>query len=347
MATPVVPSRPTRANGTNTAPSDSIPQVPARPLRKTDPSPSRSPLNDLPTTLGGVRKTTSRSNLSPADMPPRPPSVSSFPSVGQEGSEYSSYDLLPPEVPGVTNAATAAELGTSGHTRNVASDMPLHAPKASLPQSTAKSRIETVTGTDSTQAAAAGIGKAQPDDDVHKTPFDSPSLAPTHDDGLKRSTSIEPATLKRHSYSRPPSGAAHHGSRPPSVYGEELEHGIPQIGMQIPLLKNAGDVQAPSPGPAMSQHTPGVGFFNDGSSRAHQRRKSGRHEFGPPGSYGLHSHGYDPHDQFERDWYAKHPDRAMAEGYNTYRQPRPESALSSDALNRMVTQTEVSGAGKP
>jgi hypothetical protein len=125
------------------------------------------------------------------------------------------------------------------------------------------------------------------------------------------------------------------------------EQGIPEIGMQIPLNPNAGDVQAPSPAPTQSQFAPGIGFFNDGSARAHIRRKSSRQEFGPPGSFGLHSHGQEPHDQFEREWIAKNPERAALEGSNSYGTPRPETALTSAELNKLVNQSTDVGMGMP
>lgn len=284
-----------------------------------------------------LTKTISKpSNLSVGEVPPRPPSVT-LPSVGQEGSEYAAtYDLLPPEVPGVNNAASAeAAAAPAEQTRNVAEGMTLHAPVASLPQSAAKSKIQTVTRTDSSQAAAAGIGKARPDDDVHRVPADSST-------SLDRVPSTDPSSLqgRTSSYNRPPSGAAY-GSRPASVYEDFHEQGIPQIGVHTPLNPMAGDVQAPSPGPTQSQHSPGIGFFNDGSSRAHQRKRSGRHEFhNPPGSYGLHSHSLEPHDRFEKEWYEKNKDKAQMEAYNLYRIPKPETALSSAELNRIVTQSD-------
>lgn len=350
MSTPQVPPRPTRANGTTASTTDSMPRVPPRPIRKTDPSPSqdfRSPLNELPDPLGALTKSTSRANLSAAEVLARPPSVS-FPSVGQEGLEYASISPAPLVVTEATNMSSFSA-GTAEQTRNVAADMPLHAPKASVPQATAKSRIETVTKTDSTQAAAAGIGESKPDDDVHKTPADSNlSLPETKDDDLRRTVSMEPSLLRQKpSFSRPTSGTPQSSSRPVSIYDNEHEHGIPEIGRQIPLFKNAGDVQAPSHGLTQSQHTPGVGFFNDGSTRAHQRRRSEQHRFGgPPGSYGLHSHGEEPYDQFERDWYAKHPDKVMAEGYNAYGRSRPDTALSKEELERLVTQRDDVGMGE-
>ena len=148
----------------------STPVVPPRPARKLDPSPVRSPLNAPPAAVAASKPIQS-SNLSAEDVPPRPPSVAALPTLGQEGAEYASFDQLPPEAQVVKNEETT--FATPEQTRNIAEEMPLHAPKASLPESTAKSRIQTVTRTDSTQAAAAGIGQSRPDDDVHKTPADS------------------------------------------------------------------------------------------------------------------------------------------------------------------------------
>lgn len=331
-----------------------MPQVPPRPTRKIDPSPvrdehTRSPFNE-PFSLSASSRRRSGSHLTTAEVPPRPPSVS-LPSVGQEGLEYDSYDQLPPEAHGVSVNGSET---TSEQTVNVSANMPLHQPKASVPQSTAKSRISTVTRTDSTQAAAAGIGRARPDDDVHTTPADSTTSLDrviSRDNDLRLVPSAEPHPLRQQaSYNRSTSSLRH--SRPGSVHEPgEHEEGIPEIGMQIPLHPNAGDVQAPSPAPGLSQHTPGVGFFNDGSARAHTRRRSGRQQFGPPDSYGMHGHhGYgEHHDQFERDWCAKHPDQAAKEGYNVYGNlnvPRPETALSSEELNRLVNQTNDVGMGR-
>ena len=228
--------------------------------------------------------------------------------------------------------------------------IPLHAPVASVPKSTAKSRIEPVTRTDSTQAAAAGIGRAKPDDDVHNAPAESsPSLHPvvSRTDDLKRVPSADPFPLRQKtSFSRSTPNLPQSTSKPASVYENEHEHGIPEIGRQIPLNPNAGDAQAPSPAPTQSQHTPGIGYFNDGSGRAHTRRKSARPELAPTESYGLHGHSQDPYDHFEKEWYAKNPKRAAQEGYNVYGRERPETALSSAELNRLVTQTSDIGMGK-
>ena len=346
MSTPLVPPRPSRTTASAPTTKDSLPGVPPRPFRKLDPSPSRemrSPLNELPNPMGSMPKKRSQNNLQTPEVPPRP-SMQTIPSIGQEGSEYASFDVLPAEA----RVVVSAQVQAPEQTRNVSSSMPLHAPKASFAQSTAKSRIETVTSTDSTQAAAIGIGKSKPADDVHKVPADligSLGRVPTKVDDLKRIPSAEPHLKATSNLSRSPS--LHPvSSRPGSMFNEgNHEQGIPEIGMQIPLYPNAGDVQAPSPAPTQSQFAPGIGFFNDGSARAHVRRKSSRQEFGPPGSYGLHSHGQEPHDHFEREWIAKNPDRAALEGSHSYGTPRPETALTSAELNKLVNQNIDVGMG--
>ncbi|GAB1729688.1 hypothetical protein NU195Hw_g3648t1 [Hortaea werneckii] len=361
MSAPVVPPRPQRAQAPSNQEQQSqpqpqqqqqqqAPQIPPRPIRKTDPSPdreayTRSPLNFPPPTNGsnGPR---SSSNLG-VEPPRRPPSIALPEEVGQEGLEYTSYDQLPAE-------AREEQPAVQEQKRNVGAELPMHAPKASLPQSAAKSRIQTVTRTDSSQAEAAGIGKARPHDESVDS---STSLSRTtsreqpgsRKDHLGRASSSEGShpLRGRSSFNRfsphlgtsPRPGSAH------GVEGNDHEEGIPEIGQQIPLYPNAGDVQAPSPAPTLSQHTPGIGFWNDGSQRAHHRKRSSRHEFGPPGSYGLHGHGpREPADQFERDWIAKHPEEAAKEGHTPF-MLRPESALSSEQLNRMVHENRDVGMG--
>jgi hypothetical protein len=349
MATPTVPPRPARTALKQDA---SAPQIPARPIRKLDPSPAReeytrSPLNFLPNTNGSQFRPPSAPQDA-EEAPRRPPSVSLPSQVGEEGMEYMSYDQLPPEAHGATDAASTAA-AASEQTKNVSADVPLHQPKASVPQSTAKSRISAVTRTDSTQAAAAGIGKAQPDDDVH-VHKDGSSLSRvtsrTYDDGLRRVPSTEPHPLRAKSSFSRSSTSLHNGTpRPASIHSVDHHEGIPEIGQQIPLYPNAGDVQAPSPAPTQAQFASGIGFFNDGSARAHHRKRSSRQEFGPPGSYGIHHHGQDPQDQFERDWFAKHPEEAAKHNYTPY-MLRPETALSSEQLQRLVSNDADIGIGR-
>jgi hypothetical protein len=251
----------------------------------------RSPLNDMPPpSPNAIGKMYSQRNLSAQDLPARPPSVS-LPSIGQEGNEYA-------------NLQEEEQAAAEQH-RNISPDLPMHAPTASVSQSTAKSRIQTVTRTDSSQAASHGIGS--PGDAVHplraKASFSRSNLSLSH----------EPT--------------------------EEDEHGIPEIGLQVPMLKYAGDVQAPTPAPSSKAGTPSISF-NDAAPRNHHRKRSSRQDFhGPPGSYGLHGHRVDPTDQFEKAWYAKHPEELVKEHrpYDPGHAPG-DWALSSDDLNKLVHQ---------
>lgn len=126
-----------------------------------------------------------------------------------------------------------------------------------------------------------------------------------------------------------------------SLNGEE--HGIPEIGQRVPMYRNAGDVQAPSPSPYQVDHT------GSRSGRSHNRTRSGREASLPPGSYGLHGHGVQPNDKFEKAWYEKHPEEYVKEEQGQYGPgvgtPRPDWALSSDDLNKIVRGSAVTGAG--
>lgn len=273
--------------------------------------------------------------------PRRPSSIALPNEAGMEGFEYTSYDQLPPEAKVQHGEADTEKSATaqSEQTSHVSADIPLHAPKAALPVSAAKRQIQTVTRTDSTQAAAAGIGMAQPDDDVHTTPADSQN-------SLSRVTSrTEQVPLRaKPSFNRSSSSLGQHGTpKPPSMHSEQKPDGIPEIGMQIPLYPNAGDVQAPSPAQTQSQFTPGIGFFNDGMTKNHHRKRSSRQEFGPSDSYGLHFSG-EPTTQFERDWLLRHPEEAARAGWNPYAE-RPDAALSTEQLNRLVNHAQGVGFG--
>lgn len=346
MSQPVIPPRPQRQTG-QTAVNQNMPQIPPRPTRKLEPSPTRdaarSPFNEPPTAMSNG-KIYGHSNLSASELPVRPPSVSSMPTIGQEGSEYASFDTLPAEAHGVSATDNKVETQTRH------ADVPMMQPTASIPVKTAKDRISTVTRTDSSQAIAAGVGKPRAEDEAHIAQPGSPLRRVTsRDEGnsLSRVSSREPYRLRENSsFNRSSSNVA--SGRPASVYDDEHEHGIPEIGLQVPMYPNAGDVQAPSPGPTSTMFPGGIGFFNDGSSRNHQRKRSSRHEFGPPGSYGLHGHpGQAPGDQFEREWVMKHPEEAAKEGYNVYGglAPRPSTAMSSAQLNQLVNSNSDLGMG--
>ena len=252
---------------------------------------------------------TSNESDSEVKLPKRPSSVS-LPTIGQEGSEYADVDNLEQE-----EAIEEKSPGEPQETRNVAGDLPLHAPKPSFSKDTAKQRVAAVTRTDSGQAAALGIGKAP-------TPSGSA-------DQSKRQVSF-----------RPPSSAS--TERPDSAQYDD-EQGIPEIGQRVPMYPDAGDVQAPSTSP-FPQSPVGVGFHNSGYSKPnkhHRRTPSGR-EVLPPGSYGLHGHGMQSTDHFEQQWYAKHPD-ALEKEEGEYGPGigggRGEWALSSVELNKLVRET--------
>ncbi|KAI9644696.1 hypothetical protein NHQ30_006722 [Ciborinia camelliae] len=326
---PQVPPRPNRSqeqgNTSSGAPSlgSNIPQIPPRPAnRRADRSVSparesfaRSPLNEMPPLLQNHGKSSlyamnsANSSTSELEVPHRPSSVA-LPSIGQEGSEYADY------------FGASEDLSSSPtQTRNVANDLKLHAPKPSHPESSAKLRVSAVTRTDSSQAAAYGLGKVGDDKDAGSRSLKNKSS------NASNASAIE---------------------RPPSSTGHEDEHGIPEIGQRVPMYPNAGDVQAPSPSPYSTPYTPGIGFHNDGSKRHHERKISGRGGEVPPGSYGLHGHGIIPHDRFEKAYYEKHPElykKETASYHGPLGEGRAEWAMSSDDLNKIVRDTASRGAG--
>jgi hypothetical protein len=317
---PPVPPRPVRAQAAAAAGVDKLPEVPPRPFSKRiDRSVSpgnypRSPLYDPPPGSSLYRPKTSEASLA------RVPSVQNLPSVGQEGNEYADIQYQS-SVPSGLSADSAAQ------TRSIGEDLKLHAPKPSLPTSSAKAQVQAVTRTDPDQAASHGYGS---------------SSTPTHDE-------FEPLQKirSRASFSRPGSTAS--AERRTSVYNEEqgpAETG----GIRVPINPLLGDVQAPSPAPYGSALTP---THTGGQKQRphHFRTKSGREGILPPGSYGLHGHGVVPNDRFEQDWYQKHPDQLANEeqyGHGVYESigsGRGNFALSSDDLNKIVRNTARRGSG--
>jgi hypothetical protein len=312
------------------------PKIPPRPAHralersKSKDNFPRSPLNEVPSAMnhGSKRDKAHNPNDDEArissSVPERPPSVS-LPSVGQEGSEYADIVYEKPQ--------EASKGGTPHNepeqTRNVGRDLPLHAPTPSFSTAAAKARVSAVTRTDSVQAAAAGIGKP----------------GPQHDDKNPHGRVLHPKI----SFSRTESSAS--TDRPDSVQATESDHGIPEIGRRVPMYPDAGDVQAPSPAPFLPNIAPGASL--EGSQRTgrhHSRTRSGREVFrGPPGSYGMHGHGVQHTDQFEKAWYDKHPDAFVREESGQYGPGigggRGEWALSSEDLNKIVRETAARGSG--
>jgi hypothetical protein len=317
-APPSIPPRPARGQA-NPAPTAQLeaPKIPPRPKRgdrSVSPNPNRdtyarSPLNS-PYQNGPPPK--------PRDLPSRPPSTS-LPGLGEEGNEYASYEDLSTTLTNESQAsaqASAQAQASPQQTKSIAGDLPLHAPKASVPASTAKSRIQTVTRTDSTGAEAAGFGKLAPDEKAAKSGRSGSSL----------------------------------DSRPSSIYNEKDEHGIPEIGVQVPMFRNAGDVQAPSPAPYTQPVSTGVGFHNKSGGRHHGRTKSGREIFhGPPGSYGMHGHGKVSQDDFEKKWYEKHPEDLKREKAGEYgphiQENRKDYHWRADNLEQLIHAAGAQGIG--
>ncbi|KAL8670292.1 MAG: hypothetical protein Q9168_005162 [Polycauliona sp. 1 TL-2023] len=348
MSTPQVPPRPSRTHQQQPATASGMdpPKIPPRPAHRSierSRSPNsehfpRSPLNEPPSFMqhgnaSGTLYSNENQNLSSSSLglPKRPPSVS-LPSIGQEGSEYADLDYDKEKLEEPTILDQVKGKSQPEQTRNVGSDLPLHAPRPSFSSSTAKERVAAVTRTDSSSAMAAGIGKAvtpvgSDDKDPHKRP-----LHP------KVSFSSRPDSVA--STERP--GSAQEGA----------DHGIPDVGIgqRVPMYPDAGDVQAPSPSP-YSQHLPsGIGFHNDGSSKSRNqgRRSSAQPFHGPPGSYGMHGHGSVSADNFEKAWYDKHPEALEREEHGQYGPAigtRPEWALSSEDLNKIVRDTASRGTG--
>ncbi|KAL2868273.1 Aim21 family protein [Aspergillus lucknowensis] len=306
---PIIPPRPSRSPLENAATTD-MPKIPPRPTRRIERSVSPLSSNYAPSPLNEPPSGSALSHTVSNDPPPRPPSVT-IPSLGEEGIEYQDLDV---------GSAPDNHHPTPAETRNVASDLKLHAPRPSLPTSSAKAKVQAVTRTDSSQAAAAGFGTVG---------------SPLQDEF--------PEQPPRSVYSAQGSRAASSTTsfdRPRSIHDDE--HGIPEIGQRVPMLANAGDVQAPSPSPYLDQ--PG-----QRSGRGHHRTRSGRETSLPPGSYGLHGHGVPANDKFEKAWYEKHPDEYVKEEQGHYGSgvgtPRPDWALSSDDLNKIVRGSAVTGSG--
>ncbi len=339
MTHPQIPPRPARSQHDAMESSD-MPKVPPRPSRRSrdrtqSPNPDnfpRSPLNDMPLgmshgNISGTMYSAGSQNASSSSLGlHRPPSVS-LPSIGQEGNEYA--DLGYESSEGTALEKTLSNEPTQ--TRNVGSDLPLHAPRPSFSDSTAKARVSAVTRTDSTQAAAVGLGKIP---------------TPTADDRDPHLRNLK----AQGSFPRAESSAS--TERPGSAQAGDGDHGIPEIpgvGQRVPMYPDAGDVQAPSPSPYAQNFPSGIGFHNQGGKpKHHKRTKSGREVF-PPGSYGLHGHGVPNPDQFEKAWYDKHPEALEREGHGQYgpslNAPRGEWALSSEDLNKLVRETRSAGLG--
>lgn len=232
QAVPPVPPRPSRSPDKESSASNSsgvIPKIPPRPARNKRLERSMSPSCDrfAPSPLiGGIlTKDDKPALLSPNhalhhpthDPIERAGSVE-LPSVGEEGNEYSAVSQELEEDKG--NEKLKSEASPPGQTRTIAEDLQLHAPKPSLPASSAKQRVMAVTRTDSDRAASFGIGK------THK----------------------QERAASREGFRQRPSTSASVSSD--HGYQTDEDHGIPEIGQRVPMNPHLGDVQAPSPAPS-------------------------------------------------------------------------------------------------
>ncbi|KAK4126991.1 hypothetical protein N657DRAFT_184997 [Parathielavia appendiculata] len=297
---PAIPPRPSRSQE-----KQSTPMIPPRPTnrrvqRSISPNPDRfapSPLNEGVFKFGQGLQPGARNGHN-GDLIARPTSVE-LPTLGEEGKEYES----------VAEELSSGKEGSASpeQTRTVAHDLKLHAPKPSLPASSAKQRVMAVTRTDSERAASFGIGRPSSVDESGPAQPSSRSLK------KKASTTSQLSTPESH----------------------DEEHGIPEIGLQVPMLKNAGDVQAPSPAPAATE----------GLKGRHHSRRTSAHGNLPPGSYGLHGHGVAPQDKLEKAYYEKHPDLLKKEHVPHHYDRPNDFSMSRDDLNKIVRETASRGAG--
>lgn len=308
MTTPAIPPRPVRSKP---AP-DPFPLQ--QHLITTQPDPinreayARSPLNDLPDPRFHAED--SQHTLGSRPAPSSSSSSVKLPTIGHEGDEYASIDA----------ASITSRVPEPEHTRSVPQDLHMHQPTAALPQSTAKSRVQTVTRTDATN------NEGPADIDHHDTK--------SH------------ALRARASFNRSAASLQASPSRPETSHDVDSDHDN-DIGVRVPMYPNAGFVQAPSPSPLSAPNSAGFGSFHDAHVRHHHRRASSRQELSPPGSYGMHGHGYEPRDQFERAWYQKHPDELDKERHHVYDPGHAptEMALSSQDLNKLVQHSAETGIG--
>lgn len=224
QSTPAIPPRPARGSE-NDSSGGSLPRIPPRPSSKKRPDRSVSPAPDRfapsPLNEGLLAKKTSGGLLSPSFASPdyhsdpidRAGSVP-MPSVGEEGIEYGAVTHELEE--------EKANPASPEQTSTVADDLHLHAPKPSLPASSAKQRVAAVTRTDSDRAASFGIGRGH---------------------GEERALSREGVKKKPSTSFSTTSDQGQH---------TDDDHGIPEIGQRVPMNPHLGDVQAPSPAPSES-----------------------------------------------------------------------------------------------
>ena len=292
---PAVPPRPSRSQD-----RDSAPKIPPRPVnRRFDRSVSPNPDRFAPSPLAAGpfppknERAPQHLNVHYSGNSIDRPQSVEMPSVGEEGKEYEAL------AEGADDEISAPE-----RTHTVGEDVKLFAPKPSLPAQSAKQRFMNVTRTDSDKAASFGIGRPT----AQERGPSSSNLGPGNKDSVASQLSVDQSQI-------------------------EDEQGIPEIGQQVPMYPDAGDVQAPSPGP-----------LSEGRRSNNHNRKSSSLNL-PPGSYGLHGHGVGPTDRLEKAYFDKHPELLEKE-HTPHHYDRPNDfSMSSEALDKIVHETANHGTG--
>lgn len=304
--TPAVPPRPSRGMENENSDS-SVPAIPPRPSKRFNRSVSPNPDRFAPSPLNDAQfypKSPGRRTSGGLTVEPiERPGSVNIPSIGQEGQEYAAVADEYSSSP-ETHRAVSPE-----QTRMIGEDIKLYAPKPKLPADAAKQRVAAVTRTDSDRAAAFGIGRPSSEDPYPRTL-------------KKKASTVSQLSVDSH---------------------VDDEQGIPEIGIRVPLLGYAGDIQAPTPGPG-STGTPDSAKTG---GKHHARRTSGRSQFGqlPPDSYGLHGHGVEHTDKLEKAYYQKHPEAKKFDLKNHHLHDRVHDySMSSEDLNKLVRDTSR-GAG--
>jgi hypothetical protein len=304
--TPAIPPRPSRSQEKDNG--SSIPSIPPRPAKRFNRSISPNPDRFAPSPLNeppfSPKSPGRRTSTATLGVEPiERPGSVTIPSIGQEGLEYAAVTDELSSSP-ETHRAVSPE-----QTRTVGEDVKLHAPKPKLAQEAAIQRVAAVTRTDSDRAASFGIGR------------------PSSEDPYPRSLKKKASTTSQLSHD------------------SHLDdgQGIPEIGIRVPLLGNAGDIQAPTPGPASS----GTPDNSKPGGRHHARRTSARSTFGqlPPDSYGLHGHGVEHTDKLEKAYYEKHPEAKKFDLRSHLHDRVNDYSMSSEELNKLVHDSASRGSG--
>ncbi|KAL1897790.1 hypothetical protein Cpir12675_002216 [Ceratocystis pirilliformis] len=294
MGTPLVPARPSRSLAKET------PKVPPRPScsKVRDLSPddrfAPSPLNE------GFSKSPKVTRFSPTkdvteftDEPNLDNDTLSLsrPAMARMPSEVGDEGIEYGMAEKIEEDHQHHKTSPAPETRTVG-DLELQAPRPSLP-----AKVDAVTKTTSEFAASLGLNKSAGSDIA--------TVGSLRKKLSSSALSVDGAPLT------------------------EDEHGIPEIGRRVPMIPNAGDVQAPEDSDAPNAN-----------SRAQSTRGL------PPGSYGLHSHGVFSTDKLETEYYEKRPDilqkEQKAASYNPH---QAEYARSSADLNKIVNETHADDGG--